>query len=94
MAFVMKVKARNPREFTAGELVAKIWEQFEIEISVNRLSELLKPLGSSNPVGHPRLTPAEAPAQAAGRDVDHAGAFFPPGRPERARRAGGRAGRR
>lgn len=93
MAFVAKVKARNP-QITAGEMVTAIWEQFEIEISVNRLSELLKPLGLSNPVGRPRPTSVEPPAQTAGRDVDHAGAFFPPGRTGRTGRARGRARRR
>ena len=93
MAFVAKVKARH-RQITAGEMVAEIWERFEIEISVNRLGELLKQAGLSNPVGRPRQAPAEPPAKTAGREVDHAGAFFPPGRTGRTGRARGRAGRR
>lgn len=87
LAFVRQAKAKQPM-VTAGELVGEIWERFEIAISVNRLNELLKAEGLSGPVGHPMgvrtdRTPAEGE-----RTVDHAGAFFPPGRAQRTRRAG------
>ncbi|MCI0352427.1 MAG: hypothetical protein L0Z53_23670 [Acidobacteriales bacterium] len=91
-AFVRKAKAKNA-DLTAGELVAQIWERFEIEISRNRLSEILKVEGLSNPVGRPaaRKIPAEASVKGGEREVDHAGVFFPPGGAERTGRAGGRA---
>lgn len=92
-AFVCKAKAKEA-QLTAGELVAQIWERFEIEISRNRLSEILKQEGLSNPVGHPKRSPADRAPKPAERGVDHAGAFFPLGRVERTGRARGRAGRR
>lgn len=51
-AFVAKAKAKNP-QVTAGALVGQIWERFEIEISLNRMNELLRAAGSNNPVGRP-----------------------------------------
>lgn len=89
-AFVRKVKAKQPH-LTAAELVVQIWERFEIEISLNRLNEILKQEGLSNPVGHPKRPAADRAPRPAERDVDHAGAFFPPGRAERPGRARSRA---
>ncbi len=89
-AFVRKAKAKHPH-LTAAELVEQIWERFEIEISLNRLNEILKVEGLSNPVGHPKRSPADCAPRPTERDVDHAGVFFPPGRVERTGRARGRA---
>ena len=88
-AFVAKAKAKHPH--VTAELVVQIWERFEIEISPNRLNEILKQEGLSNPVGRPKGTAADRVAQPAEREVDHAGAFFPPRRAERPGRARGRA---
>jgi hypothetical protein len=81
-AFVAKAKAKHPH-LTAADLVVKIWERFEIEISLNRLNEILKGAGLSNPVGHPKGPTANRTPSTPERDVDHAGACFPPGRVER-----------
>jgi transposase len=92
-AFVAKAKAKNA-QVTAGALVGQIWEQFEIEISLNRMNELLRAAGLNNPVGRPKVNPADPAPKAPARDVDYAGAFFPPRGAERTGRARGRAGRR
>jgi transposase len=91
-AFVIRAKAKNS-QLTAAALVAQIWERFEIEISLNRLNEILKVEGLSNPVGRPKRSPAERAPEPAERDVDHAGAFFPSGSGDRTGRARGRARR-
>ena len=91
-AFVIKAKAKNSN-LTAGELVGQIWDRFEIAISINRLNEILKQEGVSNPVGHPKGASAERTPKAVERNVDYAGAFFPPRRTERTGRARGRANR-
>lgn len=87
-AFVRRAKAKRPH-LTAAALVEQIWERFEIEISLNRLNEILKAEGLSNPVGHPKRSPAERAPRPTERAVDHAGVFFPPGRAERTGRARG-----
>jgi transposase len=87
-AFVAKAKAKHP-QLTAADLVAQIWDRFEIEISRNRLSTLLKQAGLSNPVGHPPGVVADGLRHSPEGDVDHAGAFFPPGGAQRPRRARG-----
>ena len=92
-AFMAKVKAKNP-EVTAAALVMQIWDRFEIEISLNRMNELLRAAGLNNPVGRPKLTPTNKLPKAAEHDVDHAGAFFPSGGTERTGRARRRASRR
>jgi len=92
-AFVAKAKAKN-RQVTAGALVGQIWERFEIEISLNRMNQLLRAAGLNNPVGRPKVNPADPAPKAPERDVDYAGAFFPPRGAERTGRARGRAGRR
>jgi transposase len=91
-AFLTKAKTRNPL-LTGAELCAQVWERFEIEISLSRLNELLQEAGLSNPPGRRAKEPDETPADSA-REVEHAGAFFPSGRPDRTGRAGGRSGRR
>jgi transposase len=91
-AFVAKVKAKQP-DVTAAVLVEQIWERFEITISLNRLNELLKQEGLSNPVGRPPQAARAHASEPAERDVDHAGAFFPPGSAKRTRRARGGAPR-
>lgn len=89
-AFVAKAKAKHPH-LTAAELVGLIWDRFEIEISRNRLSTLLKQADLSNPVGRPPGVAPDRLGPTTEGDVDHAGAFFPPGGVERAGRARGRA---
>ena len=88
-AFIAKAKAKHP-QLTAADLVVQIWDRFEI--SRNRLSTLLKQAGLSNPVGHPPGVVVDRLGLATEGDVDHAGAFFPPGGVECAGRARGRAG--
>lgn len=89
-AFVAKAKAKDPQA-TAAKLVTQVWDRFEIEISLNRMNQLLRAAGLNNPVGRPKQNPADKPPKALERDVDHAGAFFPPRGAERTRRARGRA---
>ena len=91
-AFVVKAKAKHPH-LTAADLAAQIWDRFEIEISRNRLSTLLKQAGLSNPVGHPPGAVAAGLKHSPEGDVDHAGAFFPPGGAKRTGRARGPAHR-
>jgi transposase len=76
-AFLAKAKARHP-QLTGAELCVQVWERFEIEISLGYLEALLREAGLSNPPGRPRK--ASATARDPARDVEHAGAFFPPGR--------------
>jgi transposase len=90
-AFLTKAKARDPL-LTGAELCVQVWERFEIEISLSRLNELLQEAGLSNPAGRPAKEPDETPADSA-REVEHAGAFFPSGRPHRTGRARRRAPR-
>jgi len=92
-AFVAKAKAKQP-QLTAADLVVQIWERFEMGISLNRLNEILKQAGLSNPVGRRKKIPADASLKPAEREVDHAGAFFPPRGADRTGRARGRAERR
>lgn len=89
-AFVAKAKAKDPQA-TAAELVTQVWDRFEIEISLNRMNQLLRAAGLNNPVGRPKRDPADPPPQALERNVDHAGTFFPSRGAERTRRARGRA---
>jgi transposase len=91
ITFLTKAKAREPL-LTGAELCAQVWERFEIEISLSRLNELLQEAGLSNPPGRRAKEPDETPAGSA-REVEHAGAFFPSGRPERTGRARRRAPR-
>ena len=83
-AFLAKAKARDPR-LTGAELCVQVWERFEIEISLGHLEALLREAGLSNPPGRPRN--ASAAPRAPTADVEHAGAFFPSGRPHRVGRA-------
>lgn len=92
-AYLVKAKARNPN-LTGAALCVEIWERFGLEISLSRLNELLQEANLSNPAGR-RPGPQPDPlAPASAREVEHAGAFFPSGRPVRAGSARGRAGRR
>ena len=90
-AFLTKAKARDP-QLTGAELCAEVWERFEIEISLSRLNELLQEAGLSNRAGRPAKEPDETPTDSA-REVEHAGAFFPSGRPHRTGRSRRRAPR-
>ena len=92
-AFLKKAKEQNSR-VTGAELCVQVWEQFEIDLSLSRLNELLHTEGLSNAPGRPHKTPPPETAPAAEREVDNAGAFFPSGRADRARRTGHRAKRR
>lgn len=89
-AYLAKAKAQHP-QLTGAELCVQVWERFEIEISLGHLEALLRQAGLSNPPGRPRKEPAAA-GEPAG-EVDQAGAFFPPGRAERAGRTRRRAAR-
>jgi hypothetical protein len=89
-AFVAKVKAKHPH-MPVAELVGRIWDRFEIEISRTWLSTLVKQAGLSNPIGHPPGPVASDLKHFPEGDVDHAGAFFPPGGVKRTGRARGRA---
>jgi transposase len=91
-AFVAKAKVKDPQA-TAAELVTQVWDRFEVEISLNRMNQLLRAAGLNNPVGRPKQNPADTRSvpKAMERDVDHAGAFFPSRGVERTRRARGRA---
>jgi hypothetical protein len=90
-AFLTKAKTRDPL-LTGAELCAQVWERFEIEISLSRLNELLQEADLSNPPGRRAKEPDETHAGSA-REVEHAGAFFPSGRPDRTGRARRRAPR-
>ena len=90
--FVAKAKAKHPH-VTVAELVAQIWDRFEIEISRTWLSTLVKQAGLSNPMGHPPGPVATSLKHFPEGEVDHAGAFFPPGGPQRTGRARGPAHR-
>jgi transposase len=92
-AFLKKAKEQHPQA-TGAELCVQVWERFEIDLSLSRLNELLHAEGLSNAPGRPRKASPPETASAAERDLDHAGAFFPSGRVDRTRRAGGRAKRR
>jgi hypothetical protein len=89
-AFVAKAKVKDPQA-TAAELVTQVWDRFEIELSLNRMNQLLRAAGLNNPVGRPKHNPAAQLPKAMERDVDHAGVFFPSRGAERTRRARGRA---
>ena len=91
IAFLTKAKAREPL-LTGAELCAQVWERFEIEISLSRLNELLQAADLSNPPGRRAKDPDETLVGST-REVEHAGAFFPSGRPHLTGRARRRAGR-
>jgi transposase len=91
-AFLAKAKARHP-QLTGAELCVQVWERFELEISLSRLNELLHEAGLSNTPGRPSKAPAADLAAASGREVAHAGAFFPSGRAHGTGRARRRAPR-
>src|SRR5713101_5303040 len=74
-AFVAKAKVKD-RQATAAELVTQVWDRFEIEISLNRMNQLLRAAGLNNPVGRPKQNPAAKRPKPMERDVDHAGVFF------------------
>ena len=84
-AFLKRAKEQNP-QVTGVELRVQVWEQFEIDISLSRLNELLHVEGLSNTPGRPQKTPLPETDSAAEREVDNAGAFFPSGRADRTRR--------
>lgn len=91
-AFLKQAKAQQPQA-TGAELREQVWEQFEIDISLRRVNELLRAEALSNSPGRPRKVSRPESSSATERELDNAGAFFPSGGVERAGRSRRRAKR-